>query len=139
MSGETKKDIPYDPNLVYEMGTNASYAKLLGLNVVEVCKGSAKISMKLNEDMLNPSKAPHGGVILSLADHACGTAAMTLGPCVGGQFSVNFLASPKVGEELVAEASVIHSGRRTRIIEVQVKNRAERIIAKGTAVGIVLE
>lgn len=139
MSVETKSNVSYDVDSLFEMSKNSTYARFLGLKVVEVSKGRAKISMKLNEDMLNPSRSPHGGAILSLADHTCGTAAMTLGPCVGGQFSVNFIASPKIGEEIVAEASIIHNGRRTRIIEVEVRSQDDRLVAKGTAVGIVLE
>ena len=63
---------------------------------------------------------------------------MTLGPCVGGQFSVNFISAPKVGDEIVAHAWIIHNGRRTRIIEVEVRNNDGKLVAKGTAVGIVL-
>lgn len=139
MSVETKSNISYDVHSISEMSNNSSYARLLGLKVIEVFKGSASISMKLKEELLNPSKAPHGGAILSLADHACGTAAMTLGPCVGGQFSVNFISSPKIGEDIVAKAWVVHNGRKTRIIEVEVKDQDDRLVAKGTAVGIVLE
>jgi len=139
MSVEVKSDISFDVHSVFELSSNSSYAKLLGLKVIEVSKGRARISMKLKEELLNPSKAPHGGAILSLADHTCGTAAMTLGLCIGGQFSVNFIASPKTGEDIVAEAWVIHNGRKTRIIEVEVKDQDDRLVAKGTAVGIVLE
>ena len=139
MSVETKSNISYDIHSISEMSNNSSYARLLGLKVIEVFKGSARISMKLKDDLLNPSKAPHGGAILSLADHACGTAAMTLGPCVGGQFRVNFISSPKIGEDIVAKAWVVHNGRKTRIIEVEVKSQDDRLVAKGTAVGIVLE
>ena len=139
MSAETKDNSCFDATSLFEMSKNCSYARLLGLNVISVSEGKATISMKLNEDMLNPSRSPHGGAILSLADHTCGTAAMTLGPCVGGQFSVNFIAAPNVGEDVVAEARIIHNGRRTRIIEVEVKSQDGRLVAKGTAVGIVLE
>ncbi len=139
MNTESKNNVPYDADSLFEMSENSTYARLLGLKVIEVSRGRAIISMKVNEDMLNPSKSPHGGAILSLADHTCGTAAMTLGPCVGGQFSVNFIASPKIGEEIIAEARIIHNGRRTRIIEVEVKGQDHRLIAKGTAVGVVLQ
>ena len=139
MSIDTTEKVFYDVESIFELSNNSSYAKLLGLNVVEVEMGRAKISMKIKEELTNPTKAPHGGAILSLADHTCGTAAMTLGPCVGGQFSVNFTSSPKMGEEIVAEARVIHNGRRTRIIEVEVKSQDDKLVAKGTAVGIVLE
>ncbi|KAF0123270.1 MAG: hypothetical protein COW04_08600 [Deltaproteobacteria bacterium CG12_big_fil_rev_8_21_14_0_65_43_10] len=139
MSVKTKSNISHDVHSISEMSNNSSYAKLLGLKVIEVSKGKARISLKLKQELLNPSKAPHGGAILSLADHTCGTAAMTLGPCVGGQFSVNFISSPKIDEDIVAEAWVIHNGRKTRIIEVEVKDQSDRLVAKGTAVGIVLE
>ncbi|MDY6855721.1 MAG: PaaI family thioesterase [Thermodesulfobacteriota bacterium] len=134
-----KNSAPVDLDSIAEMSHNSSYARHLGLEVIEVSKGRARISMKIKEELLNPSNSPHGGAILSLADHTCGTAAMTLGPCVGGQFSVNFLSSPNLDQELVAEAGVIHNGRRTRIIEVEVRDPNAKLVAKGTAVGIVLE
>ena len=139
MSIETEEKVLYDVDSIAEISNNSSYARLLGLQVLEVQMGRARISMQIKEELTNPTKATHGGSILSLADHTCGTAAMTMGPCVGGQFSVNFTSSPKVGEEIVAEAKVIHNGRRTRIIDVEVKNENNKLVAKGTAVGIVLE
>ena len=135
-SSESETSINLDS--IHTACADSGYAKHLGLKVIKVSEGTAKISMELKAELANPSGAPHGGAILSLADHTCGTAAMTLGPCVGGQFSVNFIASPNMGENIVAEAKVIHNGRRTRIIEVEVKEGEGRLVAEGTAVGVVL-
>ncbi|MFH2011089.1 MAG: PaaI family thioesterase [Pseudomonadota bacterium] len=134
-----KYDVSFDANSVFELSQNSSYAKLLGMKVLEVSEGRAKISMKLTEELLNPLNSPHGGAIFSLADHAGGTAALTLGPCVGTQTSANFIASPETGEVIVAEARVVHNGRKTRIVEVEVKDKDGRLLVKGTAVAIVLE
>jgi len=137
-SFSSESETSFNLDSIRKASADSGYAKHLGLRIVEVSKGRAKISMELKEELANPSGAPHGGAILSLADHTCGTAAMTLGPCVGGQFSVNFIASPSMGEDIIAEAKVIHDGRRTRIIEVEVKEGEGRLVAKGTAVGVVI-
>ena len=137
MSVETKNNISPDIHSIPEMVDNCNYAKLLGLKVTKISKGRARVSMKIKKELLNPLNSPHGGAIISLADHACGTAALTLGQCVGSQFSVNIITAPKTGEEIVAEAWVINNGRRTRTIEVEVKDQDDRLVAKGLAVAIV--
>lgn len=139
MTPELKKDNKIDFNTIKEMSGNSSYAKLLGLKIEEVTEGRAKISMKLTEELMNPSNSPHGGAILSLADHTCGTAAMTMGYCVGSQSSYNFISSANIGEELIAESWVIHNGRRTRILEVEVKREDGKIVAKGIVTATIIE
>jgi len=139
MSAEMKNQNSLDIDSITQISGNSNYAKLLGFTVIDVQNGKARISMKITEKLTNPTNATHGGAILSLADHTCGTAAMTMGPCVGGQFSVNFMSSPPVGEEIIAEAEVIHNGRRTRIIDVKVISQNDKLVAKGTAVAIVLK
>ena len=139
MTVEIKNANQIDFNTIMEMSGNSTYAKLLGLQILEVTEGRARISMKLTEDLMNPSNSPHGGAILSLADHTCGTAAMTMGYCVGSQSSYNFISSAAIGEEIIAESWVIHNGRRTRILEVEVKREDGKIVAKGIVTATVLE
>ena len=139
MTVDMISNFSFDEDSVFEMCNKSNYAKLLGLKVIEVSSGKARVAMELDERLVNPTNFAHGGAILSLADHTCGTAALTLGMCIGGQFSVNFLSSPKNGETVFADANVIHNGRRTRVIDVEIKNQDDKMIAKGTAVAIVLD
>lgn len=76
-----------------------------GLVLEEAGAGYARVSMTLRPDMLNGFDGAHGGMIFALADaafaYACNSHNVAT---VAAQASIVFLASPKVGDILVAEA-----------------------------------
>ena len=84
-------------------GDAASQA--LGMTVVDVGPGTAEISMKVREDMVNGWDLCHGGLIASLADSAFAFACNSHGVVtVAAGFEVDFLESARLGDELVATA-----------------------------------
>jgi uncharacterized protein (TIGR00369 family) len=81
----------------------------------------------------------HGGVVGSLADSACGFAALTIAAPDSGvlttEFKCNFLA-PSVGEKLIARGSIIKAGRTLTLTEARIFGVAEgkeRLCAHMTA------
>ena len=84
-------------------GDAASQA--LGMTVVDVGPGTAEVSMKVREDMVNGWGLCHGGLIASLADSAFAFACNSHGVVtVAAGFEVDFLESARLGDELVATA-----------------------------------
>ena len=81
----------------------------------------------------------HGGVVGTIADSACGFAALSIAAPDGGvlttEFKCNFVA-PAVGEKLIARGSIIKAGRTLTLTEARVFAVAEgkeRLCAHMTA------
>lgn len=115
------------------------YALLLGMRVVEASRGRARLSLELREEHLNHAGLIHGGVVMSLADHAFGCATNSLGrPYVAVQFGISLLAAPTVGTTIYADAEVLHAGRRAGTAEMTVRDSKGKVLAKalGTVVAL---
>ena len=64
---------------------------------------------KINENHLNTAKITHGGFIAALVDSGVGTAAHRSangGPCVTISLELKFIASVKLGQELIGLVKV---------------------------------
>ena len=87
---------------------------LIGATIDRVDAGEVVIRLPFREDLTQQDGFLHAGVVTTIADSACGYAAMTLVPLDTRVLSVEFkvnLLSPAVGEEFVATGRVERSGR----------------------------
>jgi acyl-CoA thioesterase len=84
----------------------------LGVNVLEVKDGYARVSLKITKEHTNSLGAVHGGVIFSLADCAFAEAS-NFGETVAVaiQVSINFLKPAFEGDTLTAEAVRVSDGK----------------------------
>lgn len=106
------------------------YAKLLGIELLDVKPGYSPLSMVLGEDMLSFHGLPHGGAIFSLADAALGAASNSHGTkSVGLSMEIVYLRTPDPGTKLTAEATEEHMGRRTALYHITVKSEVGNLIA----------
>lgn len=99
------------------------FAEAIGIQVLEVKDGYAKVSMKIEKNHLNGLGFTHGGVIFSLADYAFAQAC-NYGDnvAVAVQVSINFLKPSVEGDTLTAEATRVSDGKTTGLYNVTVKN-----------------
>jgi acyl-CoA thioesterase len=113
------------------------YAQLLGIEVVELSPGYARIRVRVAPEHRNWMPRTHGALIMSVADHAWGLSFATLGTknYVAVQLNVNFLAAPSVGDTLFAESKVIRAGESIGHSQIEVKDSRGKLIA--TALGTV--
>ncbi len=113
----------------------------LGMKVVQFGDGKATLKMNVNGRFYNPMGTLHGGVMTDLADACMGIATMsTLGEdetFTTLELKMNFIR-PVYEDELTAEATVLHRGRRVILVESVVKNREGKDVARGTATQMVL-
>ncbi len=115
-------------------------AAFLGLRLVELRPGYAKVSLTVLPEHQNFNGATFGGIIMSVADQAFAFASNSIAyPSLASQFALYFLAAPKVGEELIAECRVLKSGRRVGVSEITVTTQAGRLIARATGTTIPIE
>jgi uncharacterized protein (TIGR00369 family) len=89
--------------------------KTLGASLELVEPGRVHISVPFSRALTQQHGYVHAGVITSIADSACGYAAMTLAPngaeVLTVEFKISFLA-PAAGLRFLAIASVLRAGKR---------------------------
>lgn len=121
--------------VVERMMRDDGFSQWLGIQVLTVEEGSAKIRMTLRPEMLNGFGVVHGGVMFSLADSAFAFACNNRNNLsMALDTSITFTKSTRPGEVLTAEAKELHNGRSTGLYLVTVTNQEGEQVAlfKGT-------
>ena len=124
-----------DPQSVAEGSARAMYgqdraSQALGMRVLEVRPGYARLGMKVREDMVNGHQLCHGGLIFTLADSAFAFACNTYDlVTVASAATVEFLLSAHLGDELTAIAEERSRSKRTGIYDVAVSNQRGECVA----------
>ena len=109
---------------------------LLGIEVVDVAPGYAKVTLTVDEKHLNAAGVCHGGVIFSLCDFAFAVAGNSHGRLgFAIEVSISFFREANLGDQLVAEAREVHMGKRIGLFTMEVANqRGEKIaLANGVS------
>jgi acyl-CoA thioesterase len=105
-------------------------SQALGVELLEVGPGSARMRMAVREDMLNGHGTCHGGLIFALADSAFAFACNARNEAtVALGCQVTFVAPARLGDELVAEASERARAGRTGVYDVEVRNGRGEVVA----------
>ena len=105
--------------------------------ILEISEGYSKISLVMRHEFQNFHGIVFGGIIMSLADQAFGSASNSMAyPSVASNLNVYFISSAKVGDTLTAEGRVIKSGRKAGFTEVTVVNQDYKLVARATGVTI---
>lgn len=112
---------PGDPEYakrVRESFARQGLMKLLGAELVALRPGGAEIRVRYRPELTQQHNYFHAGVSGTIADSACGFAAYTLMPADSSVLTVEYkmnLLAPADGEELVARAHVVRSGKTLKI------------------------
>jgi acyl-CoA thioesterase len=114
-------------------------AKFLGMELVELAPGYAKITMTIKPEHLNFNGLVFGGIIMCLADQAFAYGMNSLVmPSIATNFSIQLIAGAKVGDMLTAECRPLKSGRRVGFAEMTVTDQNGKLIAKATGTTVVV-
>jgi uncharacterized protein (TIGR00369 family) len=103
----------------------------LGVEIISIEKGIVKISCKKTEKLTQQNGFFHAGVITTIADAACGYAALTVMPKGADVLSVEFktnLMKPATSEAIIATGTVIKSGRTLVFCEAKITDESEEIV-----------
>lgn len=130
------------PDIV-EMYTGRYWAHM-GIEVLEVAPGRCTSRILLREHHLNSNQVVHGGVISGLIDSAAGIAvrsartpeAIAAEPNATSDLHVQYLSAAR-GSELVATARVLKAGRTALFADVDVRDDAGRLVARGSGTFVV--
>jgi uncharacterized protein (TIGR00369 family) len=116
-------------------------ARLIGMRAVSFDEGSAVLELDADGRHANPMGTLHGGVLCDLADLAMGVALYsTLGP--GESFTslelkINF-TKPVWNGRVTAKARVKKGGRTTALLECEVRDEKDSLVAFATSTCMVL-
>jgi acyl-CoA thioesterase len=108
---------------------NDAASKMLGMHLVAVRPGYAKLTMQIRPDMVNGHRICHGGLIFALADSAFAVSCNSYNEStVAAAAAIDFLAPALEGDELSAEATELWRSGRSGLYEIIVTNqRGERV------------
>ena len=116
-------------------------AATLGMTIHHFEPGLARVSMIVSSALHNPAGTLHGGVYCDLADMAMGIAffsSLADGEAMTTlELKINFLR-PIVNGTISAEARVVHRGKTTGLIECDVRDEQNRLLARATSTCFVL-
>lgn len=108
------------------------FARLLGVELLQVKEGYAEAAMVVREEMFNFLGLPHGGAIFSLADvpfAACSNSHNQV--AVALDIHLSHVAAARLGQRLIATAREEYLGGRTGPYRLEVKDEEGRLLASG--------
>lgn len=105
-------------------------SRALGMEVLEVGPGRAKLRMTVRPDMCNGHHLCHGGMIFTLSDSAFAYACNSHNKVtVANNCTITFVASAREGDVLAADAVERHRGGRSGVCDVTVTDQTGKLIA----------
>ncbi len=118
-----------------ESGNQIPLLRTLDIQLLEIGPTHAILRVQVGPKHLNYYGGAHGGLIATLIDTVLFFPAPMLpaGRTVTtSNLNIHYLRAASLGDTLTARASMIHLGRRTANLRVEVFNQHDHLIAHGT-------
>ena len=130
--------VAQDP--AYEARVRASFERQrfmqsIGAQLVRVAPGEVDVELPVREALTQQHGFLHAGALATVADSACGYAALSLMPAGAAVLSVEFkinLLAPAAGDRVVARGRVIRAGKTVTVCWGEVTaydGTSERLVA----------
>lgn len=101
-----------------------------GMRIEAVAPGYARVSMRLDSEMINGHQTAHGGAIFTLADSAFAFACNSRNVVsVAQHCEITYVTPAREGEMLIAEACEVNLTGRFGIYDVTVAAEDGRVVA----------
>ncbi|MCE1225525.1 MAG: PaaI family thioesterase [Geobacteraceae bacterium] len=121
---------------------NISLLKTLGIQLQEIGERHAVMCVTVDERHRNYFGGAHGGLLATLVDTASFFPRPLLPSgvtCTTTSLQVNYIRPAAVGDLLTARSELLHLGRRTASVRVEVTNQEDKLVVHGTVGLLVLE
>ena len=113
-----------------QMLENDAASRTLGMEILEVRPGYARVSMAVRDDMLNGFQIMHGGLTFTLADSAFAFACNSFNRLTVAQScDIDFTNAARAGDVLTAECKQSFHRGRSGVYDVTVTNQSGETIA----------
>lgn len=113
---------------------NLPFSKLIGMQLVDLEPGIAKIAIEMRDDLRQPSGVLHGGVTATLIDTAMAFAVRTHLPIDAATATIDLTVHylrPHLSGKFICTANVVRAGKRIFTVSADVHNEAGKLIATG--------
>lgn len=114
-------------------GIRIPFTEHLGVQLLEMTKDHAVVSLQKRPELLNSWGATHGGVIMTMLDLVMSWAVRGHYGVVGGvltvDLSVGFMKG-SFGDRVIAEGKVLHGGKSTAFCEAEARDDQGGLLAK---------
>jgi uncharacterized protein (TIGR00369 family) len=114
----------------------SSAGRWLQYKLLLVEPGYIEASILVRDELTNPSKQLHGGMISLISDELCGLSFYSLGYntfYTTVSLNVNFLYSASLGSTVMVKAKVMRSGKRMANVECHFYDEKNQILAHATS------
>jgi 1,4-dihydroxy-2-naphthoyl-CoA hydrolase len=130
----TAKDDSADDRRIQAIAADQPpFAKLMGLNLIEVSRDKVVAEIVVREELTNRNGGLHGGAVMGIADNMGGTATFLNMPPGTGTTTIesktNFFAAVPAGDTVRAECTPLHRGRTTMVWQTRIIRSDGRLAA----------
>ncbi|MEL7835122.1 hydroxyphenylacetyl-CoA thioesterase PaaI [Fodinibius sp. Rm-B-1B1-1] len=116
--------------VVKKMMADDAFSQWLGIEVLDIKPGFAKLQMDIRQEMVNGFNVSHGGITFSLADSALAFASNSYGRvAVAMENNISFMKKVIPGDTLTAETQELSIGRRIGVYNISVTNHDNKQVA----------
>ena len=116
--------------IVEKMMSKDAFSKWLGIELVVIEEGYAKIKLTVRDEMLNGFGIAHGGISYSLADSALAFAGNSHGQrAVSTNTTITHFVEVKTGDVLTATTTEYNKGERIAHYLVNITNQNDENVA----------
>ncbi len=128
--------------LLERIQQSSPFWTLLGLELIEIKKGWARIRLPFDRKLVHPLGIAHGGSIFSAADSAVAMALIGMldrsESMTTVEMKINYIRAFDDGE-IIAEAKIVHKGKTTAVGEVEVRDDKSRLVATASATYLIIK
>ncbi|MEM6645463.1 MAG: PaaI family thioesterase [Bacteroidota bacterium] len=117
-------------------GSPSPFGRWLDGLLLEAQEGMIRASFEVREEMTNPVGMLHGGAIAAIIDDLIGTVIATLNRpsfYASVNLHIDFLTAARAGHTLTGTARIVRPGRTLINAECELRDRRDRLIARGVS------
>ncbi|WP_350286972.1 PaaI family thioesterase [uncultured Croceitalea sp.] len=114
----------------------SAFGRWLNPTVVSAEEGKVVFSFRVREDMTNPVKLLHGGIIAAMMDDTLGATMLSLGDAnfkISINLVIDYFNAANVDDIVTVESDIIKNGKNIINATCIMKNQDNKIIAKGNS------
>lgn len=111
-------------------------SRWLNGTLLQAEEGMLEASFVVREEMTNPMGILHGGAIAAICDDLIGATTFTLGRehfYTSINLNLDFLSSARMGDTVIAKASLVRAGQTIIHAECVLRNEAGKLLAKAAS------
>ena len=136
---------PFNPGRVRASFAKQRVMETIGARLDRVEPGAVEVSLAPDARLTQQHGYLHAGIVATIADSACGYAALSLMPDDAAVLSIEFktnMLAPADGERFIARGKVIKPGRTIMVCDATVhavRNGSEKLVATMTGTMMVVQ